>query len=75
MIIKVSAAITTTPYSLIGVQDLRDIQNEVYIFDTRKLEEIVGINVAQARYLRNEDFDEKCLSEVPEDAEFCYIDY
>ncbi len=63
---------------LIGVQELHDIQDEVFIFDTRKREEYAVSHIAGARYLGYEDFDERRLQDVPKDAKivlYCSVGY
>jgi len=63
---------------LIGVQELRNIQSEVYIFDTRKQEEYAVSHIAGAKYAGYEDFDEQVLQGVPGDAKivlYCSVGY
>lgn len=63
---------------LIGVQELQNIQNEVYIFDTRMQAEFEVSHIPGARYLGYEDFDEKRLQDVSKDAKivlYCSVGY
>ncbi|MFN7115926.1 MAG: rhodanese-like domain-containing protein [Saprospiraceae bacterium] len=63
---------------LIGVQELRNIQDEVHIFDTRKKEEYAVSHIAGARYLGYEDFDEQRLQGISKDAKivlYCSVGY
>ncbi|MCB0558078.1 MAG: rhodanese-like domain-containing protein [Phaeodactylibacter sp.] len=62
----------------IGVQELRNIQNEVYIFDAREEEEYRVSHIEGARYLGYKKFDEQKLADVPEDARivlYCSVGY
>lgn len=62
----------------IGVSELRDIQDEVYIFDTRKKEEYEVSHLPNARYLGYEDYDVERLTNVPKNSKivlYCSIGY
>lgn len=62
----------------IGVQELREIQNEVYIFDVREEEEYEVSHIKNARYLGYQDFLPQRLNGVPKDAKivlYCSIGY
>lgn len=63
---------------LIGVQELQNIRNEVYIFDTREWREYAVSNIEGARYLGYEDFDAQRLQDIPKDAKivlYCSVGY
>ena len=62
----------------IGVDKLKGIKDEVFLFDTRKLEEYQVSHIEGARYLGYEDFDPARLGELPKDAPivvYCSIGY
>lgn len=62
----------------IGVRELNDIQDEVYIFDTREQQEYDISHIKGARYLGYEDFNEARLAGIPKDARiilYCSIGY
>ena len=62
----------------IGVQELRDIQNEVYIFDAREEEEYLASHIEGARYLGYKNFDKQALASVPQGAKvvlYCSVGY
>ena len=62
----------------IGVRELRDIQNEVYIFDAREEEEYLTSHIKGARYLGYKKFDEQKLAGVPKNAKvvvYCSVGY
>ena len=74
---KVSKTINFT-VPLIGVEELKEIQNEVYIFDTRKKEEYNLSHIKGAKYLGYKDFDPKRLSDIPKNSKivvYCSIGY
>lgn len=63
---------------IIGAEDLRNIQEDVYIFDTRKKEEFELSHIPEAIYLGYGDFDEKRLENIPKEAKivlYCSIGY
>ena len=63
---------------LIDVEELKDIQSEVYIFDTRKKEEYEISHIEGARYLGYKDFEITRLNGIPKDAQivlYCSIGY
>jgi len=62
----------------IDVQELKDIQNEVHIFDTRKQTEYDVSHIKNARYLGYKDFDPKRLKDISKDSKivlYCSIGY
>ncbi|MCB0568654.1 MAG: rhodanese-like domain-containing protein [Phaeodactylibacter sp.] len=62
----------------IGVGELNDIQNEVFIFDARELQEYELSHIKGARYLGYDDFDESRLIGVSKDSKivlYCSIGY
>ena len=62
----------------IGVKELKDIQNEVYIFDAREEEEYLASHIKGARYLGYKKFDEQKLAGVPKNAKvvvYCSVGY
>ncbi len=63
---------------LIGVQELHNIQREVYIFDTREWREYEVSHIEGARYLGYDDFDAKRLQDIPKNAKivlYCSVGY
>jgi len=63
---------------LIGVQELRNIQAEVYIFDTREWQEYQVSHIEGARYLGYEKFDAQRLQEIPKGSKivvYCSVGY
>lgn len=50
---------------LIGVKELKNIQSEVHIFDTRKEEEYAVSHIPGATFLGYDSFDPKQLAEIP----------
>lgn len=63
---------------LIGVEELRNIQREVYIFDTREWREYEVSHIEGAKYLGYADFDAKRLQEIPKNAKivlYCSVGY
>ena len=63
---------------VIGVQELRNIQDEVHIFDARKRAEYEVSHIPGARYLGFDDFDPERLEGLPKDAPivlYCSIGY
>jgi len=63
---------------LIGVEELKEIQNEVYIFDTRKKEEFDLSHIKGAAYLGYDDFDAQRLGDLPKNSKivlYCSIGY
>lgn len=63
---------------LIGVEALKNIQNEVIIFDARKREEFEVSHIKEARYIGYDDFDEARIADIPKDAKivvYCSIGY
>ncbi len=74
---KISGLINFT-VPTIGVTELRNIHNEVFIFDTRKREEYEVSHIPGAKYLGYHDFEASRLKEVPKDAPiilYCSIGY
>ena len=62
----------------IGVDYLKDIQSEVYIFDTRKRVEYEVSHIPGAKYLGYHDFDINRIGDIPKDARivlYCSIGY
>lgn len=63
---------------LISVEELKNIQNDVFIFDARKREEYEVSHIKGARYVGYDDFDEARLEGIPKDAKivvYCSIGY
>ena len=63
---------------VMGVQELRDIQEEVYIFDAREREEFEVSHIQGARYLGYRKLNEKALRGVPKDSTlvvYCSVGY
>lgn len=63
---------------LIGVKELRNIQTEVHIFDTRNVEEYDVSHIPGAAFLGYESFDPKILQEVPKNDTivlYCSVGY
>ena len=63
---------------IIGVSELKDIQNEVYIFDTRKKEEYDVSHIENAKFLGYDDFTPERIQDIPKDAKiilYCSIGY
>lgn len=63
---------------LIGVSELKDIQREVYIFDTREWDEYQVSHIKGASYLGYDNFDKNRLKNVPKDATivlYCSVGY
>ena len=74
---KVSKTIHFT-VPTIGVEELKKIQNEVYIFDTRKQEEYDLSHIEGAQYLGFENFNVQRLGNLPKDSKivlYCSIGY
>lgn len=64
--------------STIGVRELKDIQDEVYIFDVREKEEYQVSHIKGARYLGYKKFEEEGLADIPKDAKvvvYCSVGY
>ena len=62
----------------IGVEELRDIQDEVYIFDAREEEEYLASHIKGARYLGYQNFKGQRLADVPKNAKvvvYCSVGY
>lgn len=63
---------------LIGVEELKNIQREVHIFDTREWPEYEVSHIEGAEYLGYDHFDEKRLADIPKDARivlYCSVGY
>ncbi|MCB0588267.1 MAG: rhodanese-like domain-containing protein [Phaeodactylibacter sp.] len=63
---------------IIGVEELRHIQDEVYIFDAREQEEYNVSHIDGAAHLGYRQFDKEKLKEVPKDARvilYCSVGY
>lgn len=63
---------------VIGVQELRDIQEEVYIFDAREREEFEVSHIEGAQYLGYKNLEEEALRGVPKDSTvvvYCSVGY
>lgn len=63
---------------VIGVQELRAIQEEVLIFDAREREEFEISHIEGARYLGYKQFEESALMDLPKDQKivlYCSIGY
>lgn len=74
---KVSRTISFS-IPVIGVEELKKIQNEVHIFDTRKKEEYDLSHIKGANYLGYEDFDIQRLNSLPKNSKivlYCSIGY
>lgn len=75
---KELASLLSFSVPTIGVQELRDIQNEVYIFDAREEEEYRLSHLEGARYLGYQEFDKEKLAGVPKNAKivlYCSVGY
>jgi rhodanese-related sulfurtransferase len=62
----------------IGVQEVRDIQDEVHIFDARNREEYNVSHIKGSRFLGYKDLEEQALDGVPKDSKvvlYCSIGY
>lgn len=62
----------------IGVGELKNIQDEVYIFDAREEEEYKVSHIKGARHLGYKKIDEQQLAGVPKDAKvvlYCSVGY
>jgi rhodanese-related sulfurtransferase len=74
---KISRTISFT-VPTIGVQDLKNIQREVFIFDAREKEEYDVSHIKGAKYIGYDDFDINRLAKVPKDSKivvYCSIGY
>jgi rhodanese-related sulfurtransferase len=63
---------------VIGVQELRNIQEEVYIFDAREREEFEVSHIEGARFLGYNKLNKKALRDVPKDSTviiYCSVGY
>ncbi len=63
---------------VIGVQEVRDIQEEVYIFDAREQEEFDVSHIEGAKFLGYKDLNSEALEGVPKDAKlvlYCSVGY
>lgn len=63
---------------LIGVSELKNIQENVYIFDVRELAEYNVSHIKNAKYLGHDHFDPKLLADIPKDATivlYCSVGY
>lgn len=61
-----------------GVEELKNIQNEVVIFDTRSREEYEVSRIPKARFLGYREFHPKKLDNIPKDSTivlYCSIGY
>ncbi|MEQ8705682.1 MAG: rhodanese-like domain-containing protein [Phaeodactylibacter sp.] len=74
---KISSMLSFT-IPTIGVQEVRDIQEEVYIFDARNREEYNVSHIEGARFLGYKNLEEQALEGVPKDSQvvlYCSIGY
>jgi len=63
---------------LIGVEELKNIRDEVHIFDARELEEYNTSHIEGAKYIGFDEIDYSNLEEVPKNAKvvvYCSIGY
>lgn len=63
---------------LIGVEELKDIQDEVYIFDTREIKEYNTSHIQGAQYLGYDHFNPEPLQNIPKNSPivvYCSIGY
>lgn len=63
---------------LIGVKELKNIQPEVHIFDTRNIEEYEVSHIPGAAYLGYQSFDRKLLEQIPKNDTivlYCSVGY
>lgn len=63
---------------VIGVDELHDIRDEVYIFDAREKEEFEVSHIKGAEYLGYKNIDTDKLADVPKDAKvvlYCSVGY
>ena len=63
---------------LIGVEELKQVQEEVLIFDTRKKEEYEVSHIPNAKYLGYKEFDPTLLKNIAKDKKivlYCSIGY
>lgn len=63
---------------LIGVEELKNIRNEVHIFDARELVEYETSHIEGAKYIGYDKLDLSALENVPKDAKvivYCSIGY
>lgn len=62
----------------IGVKELKEIKDQVVIFDTRELPEYEVSHIENAKYLGYKDFDKTQLNDIPKDAKivlYCSVGY
>jgi len=74
---KISSMLSFT-VPTIGVQEVRDIQGEVYIFGARNREEYEVSHIEGARFLGFTKIEEEALNGVPKDSKvvlYCSIGY
>jgi len=63
---------------VMGVEELKNIQNEVVIFDTRAREEFAVSHIPDARFLGYDEFEKEKLNGVPKDTTiilYCSVGY
>jgi len=75
--LKISSMIKQT-IPVIGVEDLKNIQNEVVIFDARNKEEYEVSHIPGAHFLGYKDFNPEQLKDIPKDKKiilYCSIGY
>ena len=63
---------------IIDVQELKDIQNEVHIFDARERVEYDVSHIKDAEYIGYDDFNPERLKHIPKDTKivlYCSIGY
>ena len=74
---KISGMVSRT-IPFIGVEDLKNIQDEVIIFDARKLEEYEISHIPQARFIGYKEFSPERLNGIPKEKKiilYCSIGY
>lgn len=62
----------------IGVKALKEIKNDIYLFDTRELSEYEVSHIEGAKFLGYKDFDPSRLNSIPKDAKivlYCSVGY
>ena len=63
---------------VIGVKELKDIRDEVLIFDTREQDEFIVSHIPGAKFLGYEDFSPNRLDNIPKETKivlYCSIGY
>lgn len=63
---------------VIGVEELKQLQTEFFLFDTREKEEYEVSHIEGAKYLGHKDFDIERLGDLPKDCKiivYCSVGY